>query len=104
MASAAIYTLPGGGTPWIVVADNLHDIVGFTFSPQSGFFEGFRAHDESWQLAGMPMVMPDAETFVPEEDDLIAWPGQAIQKPPRTIIDLNIANAAARTATGDDAS
>src|SRR6185436_12243076 len=53
LASAAIYTLPGGGTPWIVVADNLHDIVGFTFSPQTGFTEGFRAHEESWQLAGM---------------------------------------------------
>ena len=71
LAAAAIYTLPGGGTPWIVVSDNLHDIVGFTFSPQTGFFEGFRAHDESWQLLGTPMAMPDAETFVSERGGVI---------------------------------
>ena len=101
LASAAVYTLPGGGTPWIVVADNLHDIVGFTLSPQTGFFEGFRAHEESWKLTGMPMVMPDAETFVSEAGDVITWRGQAIRKPPRTIVEPNVLTGAARTATGD---
>ena len=101
LAAAAIYTLPGGGTPWIVVSDNLHDIVGFTFSPQTGFFEGFRAHDESWQLLGTPMAMPDAETFVSERGGVIAWPGQAIQKPPRTKINTREPATVARTATGD---
>lgn len=101
LAAAAIYSFPGGGTPWIVVADNLHDIVGFTFSPQTGFFEGFRAHDESWQLTGMPMAMPDTETFVPQGDEVIVWRGQAIKKPPRTKIEVGILTTTARTATGD---
>ncbi len=101
LASAAVYTLPGGGTPWIVVADNLHDIVGFTLSPQTGFFEGFRAHEESWRLVGTPMVMPDAETFVPEDDAVITWPGQAIKKPQRTRVDTRIVYAAARMPSGD---
>jgi hypothetical protein len=101
LAAAAIYTLPGGGTPWIVVSDNLEDIVGFTFSAQSGFTEGFRAHDESWQLVGTPMVTPDAESFVPEARSVIRWLGQAIKKPPRTKINTREPATVARTATGD---
>ena len=98
---AAIYTLPGGGTPWIVVSDNLHDIVGFTFSAQTGFTEGFRAHEESWQLHGTPMVMPDAETFVSEDSATIVWRGQAIKKPQRTTIFPNYVAGMSRTAAGD---
>jgi hypothetical protein len=94
---AAIYTFPGGGTPWIVVSDNLWDIVGFTFSPQQGFFEGYRAHDESWRLIGAPMVMPDTETFVTGPTGIVTWRGQALQQ--RGRIDARSGAGPTRTAT-----
>src|SRR6185312_3579885 len=94
----AIYTFPGGGTPWIVVSDGLWDLVGFTFSPTKGFFEGFRAHDEHWQLAATPMAMPDTETFAPEAEAIVDWRGQAIKKPPRTTLDFRTITSPSRTA------
>lgn len=61
---AAIYTSSAGGTPLIVVSDQSHDIVGFTFSPQGGFVEVGRGHDEESFLLASPLVLPDTKTFV----------------------------------------
>ncbi len=98
MPSTAIYTFPGGGTPWIVVSDGLWDLVGFTFSPGKGFFEGFRAHDAHWQLAATPMVMPDTASFAPEAAATVTWRGQAIKQPPRTTLDFRTVASPSRTA------
>lgn len=98
LPTTAIYTFPGGGTPWIVVSDGLWDLVGFTFSTTKGFFEGFRAHDEHWQLAATPMVMPDTTTYAPEAAAIVTWRGQAIKKPPRTTLDFRTITSPSRTA------
>jgi hypothetical protein len=96
MPPVAIYTFPGGGTPWIVVSDNLWDVVGFSFSPQQGFFEGFRAHDENWKLTGTPMVMPNTETFVMKVGGVLDWRGGAIKY--RSVIEAYAAAGPSRTA------
>lgn len=96
LPAVAIYTFPGGGTPWIVVSDNLADIVGFTFSPQQGFFEGWRIHDDKLRPIGQPMVMPDTTTYIAEALNVTRFRGQAAQQ--RSSVDIYGAAAPSRTA------
>jgi hypothetical protein len=96
LPAVAIYTFPGGGTPWIVVSDNLWDIAGFTFSAQQGFFEGWRVHDEKLRPMGQPMVMPDTATFITESAQVTTFRGQAAKQ--RSAFEMFGAAAPSRTA------
>jgi hypothetical protein len=58
----AIYTYPGGGTPWIMASDHVHDVVGLTFDPVQGFREWFRVRDASRAMLSAPSVLFDAHT------------------------------------------
>jgi hypothetical protein len=58
----AIYTYPGGGTPWIMASDHVHDVVGMTFDPVRGFREWFRVRDASRAMLSAPSVLFDAHT------------------------------------------
>lgn len=58
----AIYIFPGGSTPWIMVSDRMHDVVGLTFDPQRGFRELFRVRDVNRSMLSAPSVLPDAHT------------------------------------------
>ena len=60
----AIYTYPGGGTPWIMASDRVHDAVGLTFDPAQGFREWFRVRDASRAMISAPSVLPDAHTAI----------------------------------------
>jgi hypothetical protein len=64
LPGVAIFTYPGGGAPWIIVSDQSHDIVGYTYSAGKGFLENFRASEPSRQLASPPMVLPDGHSVV----------------------------------------
>lgn len=68
--TVAIYTYPGGGTPWIIATDTQRFVVGLTFSMTSGFtgwwfrdwWEGIP--DGRIVTLAAPMVMPDAHSVV----------------------------------------
>lgn len=63
--TVALFTYAGGGTPFIIVADALQDLVGYTFSNFT-FQEVFRVHDEgAFRFFGStPLVTPDGHTVV----------------------------------------
>ena len=42
------------GAPLVVVADQFHDVAGFSFSPTAGFFERFRAHEPASFMRSSP--------------------------------------------------
>jgi hypothetical protein len=58
-----IYTNPLGGTPFILVSDNYHDLVGFTLSGGS-FLEAFRVHDEDIFMGSAPAILPDRHAII----------------------------------------
>jgi hypothetical protein len=60
----AIFTYPGGGTPWIIATDQARSIVGWTFSMGQGFKEWFRKSLPGVVTLAAPMVMPDAHSIV----------------------------------------
>ncbi|WP_374371945.1 hypothetical protein [Dongia sp.] len=80
LPGAAIYRFPGGGTPWIIVADQRHDIVGFTFSPQGGLVERMRSHDPNWTLTAPPLILPDTRTLVGGHPRVVGFRGQDIKR------------------------
>ncbi len=58
--------LPGvatiDGTPWVIVADGVHSIVGYHFLPGAGFVERFRNQEKGALLRSAPVVLPDGHT------------------------------------------
>ncbi|MBL8658271.1 MAG: hypothetical protein JNM75_00795 [Rhodospirillales bacterium] len=60
----AVYTLPGGGTPWIMASDRVHDTVGMTFDPAQGFYEHVRVRDANRAMLSAPSALPDSHTTV----------------------------------------
>ncbi|HKP27050.1 MAG TPA: hypothetical protein VJV39_24480 [Dongiaceae bacterium] len=63
--TVALFTYAGGGTPFIIVASNLQDLVGYTFSNLT-FQEVFRVHEDGdfRYFGSTPMVTPDGHTVV----------------------------------------
>ena len=63
--TVALFTYAGGGTPFIIVASNLQDLVGYTFSNLT-FQEVFRVHDEGDLrfFGSTPLVTPDGHTVI----------------------------------------
>jgi hypothetical protein len=63
--SVAIFTNPQGGTPWVLVSDRNHHLVGYTFALEGNagrFTEGFRFQDTERNFWAPPMVLPDGYT------------------------------------------
>jgi hypothetical protein len=61
-----IYTNPLGGTPFILLSDNDHNLVGFTLSGGS-FLETFRFHDEDLFMRSAPAILPDQHAIIGTE-------------------------------------
>ena len=64
MPGVAIFTFPGGGTPWIVATDQVGTTVGWTFSIAGGFTEWSRKSRGGIVTTSPPMVLPDAHSVV----------------------------------------
>jgi hypothetical protein len=64
MPAVAIFTYPGGGTPWIIATDQAGTTVGWTFSVAGGFTERFRKSRGGVVTTSPPMVLPDAHSVV----------------------------------------
>ena len=60
---AGVFTYAGGGTPFVVIADGLHDVVGYTFSA-GAFVESFRVHDDDLFMSSAPTILPDGHTVM----------------------------------------
>ncbi|HEV8392330.1 MAG TPA: hypothetical protein VGQ35_20920 [Dongiaceae bacterium] len=65
---AAIFTFPGGGTPFILVSNQFQELVAYTFAHRQ-FQEIFRVHDEGRVFLSPPMVMPDGHTVIATSGD-----------------------------------
>jgi hypothetical protein len=63
LPGVAIYTYPGGGTPWVIVSDQIHDVVGYTFQPDGRFFENFRLHDTARAIRSAPAMLGDSHSI-----------------------------------------
>jgi hypothetical protein len=48
----------------VIVADQFHDLVGFSFSQGSGFKEVFRVHDSEHSMLSSPMLLSSLHTAV----------------------------------------
>jgi hypothetical protein len=81
MAGVAIYTLPGGGTPWVIVSDQLNDVVGYTFYPDGRFIENTRLHDTGRRMRSAPAVLPDSHSAV-GTDKGVVFAGPSMSKLP----------------------
>jgi hypothetical protein len=75
LPGVAIFTFQGGGTPWVIVSDGMHDLVGYIFSPAAGFTQGFRAHDSARVVGSPAMVLPDGHSLVGTDDGRITFSG-----------------------------
>jgi hypothetical protein len=60
---AGVFTYAGGGTPFVVISDNLHDVVGYTFSG-GAFIESFRMHDKNRFVRSAPAILPDGHAII----------------------------------------
>jgi hypothetical protein len=61
-----VFTYALGGTPFVVISDNLHDVVGYTFSG-GAFIESFRVHDKNRFMRSAPTILPDGHTIIAVE-------------------------------------
>jgi hypothetical protein len=64
---AGVFTFAGGGTPFIVVSDRVHDVAGYTFSG-GAFLESFRVHNDDLFMRSSPAILPDGHTVIGVED------------------------------------
>ncbi len=64
---AGIFTFAGGGTPFVLVSDHKHDVVGYSFSG-GAFVELFRVHDEDLIMRSAPTILPDGHTLIGVSD------------------------------------
>jgi outer membrane protein assembly factor BamB len=60
---AGIFTFAGGGTPFVVISDGVHDVAGYTFSG-GAFVESFRVHDTGRFMRSAPATLPDGHTVI----------------------------------------
>jgi outer membrane protein assembly factor BamB len=75
MPSVALFTSIGN-EPFVVVADNYQNIVGYTFSPEAGFQENFRKHitnDERGISMSSPVMLGDGHSVVRGNSDSQGW-------------------------------
>ncbi len=84
LPGVAIFTFAGGGAPFVIVTDQLHTIVGYTFSAKPSLTETFRVRDESRKLMSPPMVLPNGHTLVGAEDGVVFAPPNGVKLPALT--------------------
>jgi hypothetical protein len=53
-----------GGPPLVIVADDFHDVVGYSFFPGRRFIEVFRVHDLKHFMRSSPMLLLSGHTAV----------------------------------------
>ncbi len=75
LPGVAIFTFPLGGTPWVIVSDGMHDVVGYIFSPTASFAQAFRAHDAARVVGSPAMVLSDGHSLVGTDDGRITFSG-----------------------------
>jgi hypothetical protein len=80
LPGVAIFTFPGGGTPFVIVSDGMRDLVGYVFSPTAGFSQVFRAHDAARVVGSPAMVLPDAHSVIGTDDGRITFSGPSFVK------------------------
>ncbi|MBK8159530.1 MAG: PQQ-like beta-propeller repeat protein [Rhodospirillaceae bacterium] len=59
----AVFNFPGAGTPFILMSNQFHDLIGFTFT-SSRFNEIFRVRNGGRLLLSPPMVTADGHTAI----------------------------------------
>ncbi len=64
LPSVAVFTPGAAGAPLVIVSDQVHDIVGYTFSSNVTLIESFRFHDEAHALNSTPVVLPDGQILM----------------------------------------
>ncbi len=62
-----IFNNPLGGTPFILLSDSNHFLVGFTLSG-GAFVEAFRTQDENRFMRSAPAILPDHHAIIGTED------------------------------------
>jgi hypothetical protein len=67
LPGVGIFYDPQGGTPWILLSDDYHDLVGFTLSG-GAFVEAFRVHDPKHFMRSAPTILPDKHTIIGMQD------------------------------------
>jgi hypothetical protein len=77
---------PGGrdASPMVMASDGLHDIVGYSFSPQTGFTELVRIRDRERTLTTPPIVLPDGNTAVGTLEGSMIFTGPTLNTPGAT--------------------
>jgi hypothetical protein len=75
LPGVAVFTFQGGGRPWVIVSDGMHDLVGYNFSPTAGFIQVFRAHDATRVVGSPATVLPDGHSLVGTDDGRITFSG-----------------------------
>ena len=75
LPGAAIWQNPNGGTPWIMVSDGEKNLVGYTFSLSTGFFEYIRTNDTKRKHTSPPVVLPDGHTVLGTDDGRLTFNG-----------------------------
>ena len=53
-----------GGPPLVIVSDDFHDVVGYSFFPSRRFIEVFRSHDGAHFMRSSPMLLSSGHTAV----------------------------------------
>ncbi len=100
--SVAIFNNPQGGTPFIMVSDRMHNLVGYTFATdgtKGQFTERFRVKDK--QRFFTPMVMFDGHTRTGTSDGRIVVAGpNAVTVPPIKLGTAAVWAPLTRTADG----
>ncbi len=66
LPGAAIFTPPGGGTTFIVVADTYRDVIGYTFANRQ-FAEAFRLRQQDFFARTPPAILPSGHTVASVE-------------------------------------
>jgi PQQ-like domain len=74
-----------GGPPLVVLADQFNDVVGYSFSPTTGFIERSRARDRARLMRSSPMLLLSGHTAVgtagvDSGDGAIVFAGPAASK------------------------
>jgi hypothetical protein len=81
MPGAAVFTFAfaQGDPPRVVVNDGMHDVVGYTFSP-NGLTEAARTRLDTPRLISPPLVLPDGDTLVGTADGAAVFGGLSLIK------------------------
>jgi len=77
LPAVAIFQPPSGGQPIVVVSDRTDDVVGYTFSPGTGFGELFRNHLDDRGLVSAPAMLPSGHSIVGSAGGNLTFNGPA---------------------------